>query len=80
MTILLIVANSEGERRCDAKCYVASGLDCDCVCDGQNHGKGINAALAESTRWQPLIDKLVDLGCQVTIETDAQMVLGFERS
>jgi len=33
------------ERRCDAKCYGAGGPDCDCLCGGINHGKGLQAAL-----------------------------------
>jgi hypothetical protein len=49
MTTLITVGNSEGERRCDAKCYDAHGPDCDCVCGGKNHGAGINKAM-ENTR------------------------------
>lgn len=31
--------NSEGTKgRCDAKCHVASGPDCDCMCGGTFHG------------------------------------------
>ena len=53
MTTLLRVGNSEGERRCDAKCYVAAGKVCRCICAGMNHGAGLDraqnntAALAE---------------------------------
>ncbi len=49
MATLLTVGNSEGERRCDAKCYDAEGGDCDCVCGGKNHGAGLQRAL-ENTR------------------------------
>lgn len=43
MTVLL----DDGEgHRCDATCYNAKGSDCDCICHGQNHGKG----LAEAAR------------------------------
>jgi len=41
---LITIGNSEGERRCDARCYDAKGPDCDCVCGGRNHGKGLQAA------------------------------------
>lgn len=46
---LIAVANSEGERRCDKRCYDARTLDCDCVCGGMNHGKGL-ARAQENTR------------------------------
>ena len=51
MATLITVGNSEGERRCDAKCYDASGPDCDCVCGGMNHGKGEAGAMANTTRY-----------------------------
>jgi hypothetical protein len=34
-----------GKRRCDARCYGAKGDDCNCVCGGENHGKGFDAAM-----------------------------------
>lgn len=45
MTTLLIVGNSEGSRRCDAKCHDATEPDCDCVCGGRYHGRGSEGAL-----------------------------------
>ena len=45
---LITVGNSEGTRRCDESCYDAKGPDCDCVCGGRNHGKGL-AIAAENT-------------------------------
>ena len=27
-------------RRCDAKCYMAKGDICDCICMGEFHGQG----------------------------------------
>lgn len=46
MTVLIAAYNSGGcIGRCDAKCYNASTLDCQCVCGGMNHGAGLlNAA------------------------------------
>ncbi len=46
MTTVLSVGNSEGERRCDARCHDA-GLftDCDCVCGGRYHGAGRSQVL-----------------------------------
>ena len=42
MTTLLIVGNSEGSRRCDAKCHQATEPDCDC--GGRYHGRGTQTA------------------------------------
>ncbi len=50
MTTLISVSNTSGEaRRCDAKCYGATGPICDCVCGGVNHGAGIRVAF-DNTR------------------------------
>ena len=38
--------NKQAQRRkekCGAKCFHARGVDCDCVCRGVNHGKGLMA-------------------------------------
>lgn len=40
-----------GRRRCDAKCYAAEpGSDCDCICSGANHGRGLNKAIRITQR------------------------------
>lgn len=44
--VLMTVGNSEGERRCDARCYDATGGTCDCCCGGKNHGAGLKKAKA----------------------------------
>lgn len=50
MTTLIAVYTSDGcVGRCDARCYNASGGDCDCICGGVNHGAGFDKAL-ENTR------------------------------
>jgi hypothetical protein len=53
---LIAIYNSEGcVGRCDAQCYDAKHLDCDCVCGGANHGKGEAQAMANTIahgrRW-----------------------------
>ncbi len=48
MTTLLTVGNSEGEQRCDARCYNARGGKCSCCCGGRNHGVGLNVALEQT--------------------------------
>ena len=61
MTTLIAVYDSEGcVGRCDAKCYEADWDDCDCICQGRNHGAGKQQAidntreLAVDAQHQPL--------------------------
>lgn len=62
MTTLIAVYTSEGcVGRCDAKCYDASEPDCDCICGGRNHGKGIQQALENTAE---LVDPDGELGRQ----------------
>ena len=50
MVTLISYQSSGGDQgRCDAKCYDAHEPDCDCICQGLNHGKGLETA-AEQTR------------------------------
>lgn len=49
MTTLIAVYGHDGcEGRCDAKCYNAQHPECDCVCGGANHGKGLAVATANT--------------------------------
>ncbi len=46
MTTVLSVGNSEGARRCDARCHDAEpGGVCDCVCGGRYHAAGSSRVL-----------------------------------
>lgn len=46
---LIYVGNSDGcVGRCDARCYEATSPDCDCICGGKNHGKGLTQARANT--------------------------------
>jgi len=47
---LIVVGNSDGQRRCDARCHNASEAKCDCVCGGRNHGLGAGALHAQMAR------------------------------
>lgn len=71
MTTLLIVGNSEGSRRCDAKCHEATEPDCDCVCGGRYHGRGTQTA-RELIRADLLAGRFgagaADLAAQLTPE------------
>lgn len=47
---LIAAYNSEGcIGRCDAKCYEATGPECNCICGGMNHGAGYTKAM-DNTR------------------------------
>jgi hypothetical protein len=50
VTTLIAVYDSEGcIGRCDARCYDAAEDECDCVCNGRNHGAGKQQAV-DNTR------------------------------
>lgn len=52
MTVLIEVRTPHGTtRRCDATCYKAQGDECNCVCGGRFHGKGL---AAEEAPWEEL--------------------------
>lgn len=49
MATLLEVRNNHGfHAACDARCYNATTNHCTCICAGQNHGVGYQAALKNS--------------------------------
>jgi len=49
MTTLIAVYTSDGcIGRCDAKCYNAKDLECDCICNGLNHGAGVGRAVQQT--------------------------------
>jgi hypothetical protein len=62
MVTLLSVGNSEGERRCDARCHQATEPDCDCICGGRYHGCGL--AQAREQLGQDLRDGRYGTGAQ----------------
>ncbi len=50
MTTMIAVFTGDGcAGRCDAKCYLAWGPECHCVCQGANHGIGKQDAI-DNTR------------------------------
>lgn len=53
MTIITM-GNSDGESRCTAACYNATGKKCVCkACGGKNHGIGLQAALENNEQLLP---------------------------
>ena len=54
---LMSCGNSDGNRRCDARCYDAAGGECDCVCGGANHGRGLAQALVNT---QQIAEEMLD--------------------
>lgn len=45
MTTVLSQTISDVTRRCDAKCHNAKGPNCECICNGMNHGGGYAQAV-----------------------------------
>lgn len=74
MATLISIYNAQGlVGRCDARCYDAREPECDCVCGGQNHGRGFRQA-QENTRtlaptWIPAYTRRKRI-------QNAQVVLG----
>lgn len=53
MTLIEIRQNGRILGRCDARCYQGNCLNagrCDCVCEGLNHGIGLEAAIGNVPR------------------------------
>lgn len=48
-TLIAVYTSSGCVGRCDAKCYNALELGCDCICGGINHGAG-EAKAIDNTR------------------------------
>ena len=47
-TLIAMYGSDECKGRCDAHCYEAKEPECDCVCGGRNHGKGLDQAIANT--------------------------------
>lgn len=61
MVTLIRHGNSEGERRCDARCYNAKSDTCDCICGGKNHGRGLATATKNVNEFaKDMIDNIID--------------------
>ena len=69
MTTLIAVYDGDGRcvGRCDAKCYNAEEPECQCVCGGRNHGKGLQQALDNTREW--LLEELWNNGMEDTATT-----------
>ena len=69
MTTLMTFGNSEGSRRCDAKCYDAIHSKCDCICGGMNHGAGMaKAASNTQEHGLDLIEKFKGQDARILLE------------
>jgi alpha-galactosidase/6-phospho-beta-glucosidase family protein len=47
----MTVGNSDGQKRCDEKCYNATGGNCSCCCGGTNHGVGLKQAVDNTEQY-----------------------------
>jgi hypothetical protein len=75
MATLITYGNSEGTRRCDARCHDATEPNCDCICGGRNHGVGLKQA-EKNTR--ELAEEWIDEYCRQNNITrdDFKVVIG----
>lgn len=48
MTLIEAYARGALIGRCDERCYDAACRDCGCICQGANHGVGLEQALANT--------------------------------
>jgi hypothetical protein len=81
MPTLITVGNSDGERRCDAKCYDADGGVCNCCCGGMNHGKGLSVAMDNVEKYgKAVLEKIKkeNPGMKTTIESIQLSIWGKE--
>lgn len=46
--ILLTYSDDETTRKCDARCYDATGGICECICGGMNHSAGVEEAISNT--------------------------------
>lgn len=58
MSTVYSCGNSDGQRRCDAKCHNATHPECDCVCGGYLHGAVTNGTMEE--KMSDLADRIAD--------------------
>lgn len=72
MTTLITVGDNYGSRRCDAKCYDAESSECDCVCNGRNHGAGLQQAQENVKQYA---EKILAEHDKVIIETPLGLVI-----
>lgn len=75
MSCLIYASNSDGcIGKCDANCYNAQSPQCDCICRGMNHGKGLSAARDNTAKYadewikQYKQEKGKNVSCQVNGE------------
>lgn len=64
MTTIILRKNKDGAitGMCNARCYNAKGKKCHCVCGGDNHGKGINYAIMNTSRCSKAFQSLFNPG------------------
>lgn len=72
MTTLITVGDNYGSRRCDAKCYNAESSDCDCVCNGRNHGAGLQKA---QENVEKMAEKILAEHDKVMIKTPSGLLI-----
>jgi hypothetical protein len=49
-SVIVFSKSGRNNRRCDSTCHNAKGEDCNCICNGKNHGKGLEVAQRNARR------------------------------
>jgi len=50
-SLIFIRHNKKLVSKCDSRCYLAKQPDCNCVCGGMNHGKGLDQAIINTQSY-----------------------------
>jgi hypothetical protein len=49
-TLIELLYNGHQAASCNAQCYNSKSAICDCICNGLNHGVGLQAAIDRTRR------------------------------
>lgn len=64
MTTIITLKDNTGKivRTCDARCHNAHGATCKCICQGINHGVGLNQAIDNTHEHAQLLSDAQQAG------------------
>ena len=67
MPDLIAVYDTEGKciGKCGYSCYAAKKPECKCICQGKNHGKGFQLAMAFTSKIVETLVKKAENGVEV---------------
>lgn len=78
MTTLITYKSTDAApaRRCDARCHNALLPKCTCICQGINHGVGIDQAIANTQEHAQLLSDAQEAGDFIINPATYQLSLG----